>query len=138
MESKYYPGTTRSKRAIQRKCEKWGARRRQRCAAASTTACNREFPKPLKNKIQKMKNCDKVKKEKRELNKLHYLGTVTRGRRGWRRWERMEEVDERVGIDLAAEKIDRERDPERHAISFFDFALEHGNWNKRFRQQRRS
>ena len=72
-----------------------------------------------------MNNYNKVKK-KRELNRLYYLGTVTRGRRGWRRWERMEECwrDERVGIDLAAEKIDRERDPERHAISFFDFALE--------------
>lgn len=70
----------------------------------------------------KIKKYNKVKKEKRESNKWHYLGTVTRGRRGWRRWERMEEVEEcwreeRVGIDLAAEKIDRERDPERHAIS---------------------
>jgi len=71
---------------------------------------------------------------KENNHKLPYLGSVKRGRRGWRRWERREgeeerwrrEAEERVGMVLAAESNDLERDPPRHAISLILLCAEMG------------
>lgn len=65
-EESKYPETIRSKHENQQKCEKWDERRRLRYTAASTTACNREFPSSFKNQIQKWKIAINTTEEKND------------------------------------------------------------------------